>query len=52
MATIVLRNVDENLKKELEQKLKETSLNKICLIRQLIKKFIYETDSTIDFLFK
>lgn len=52
MSTIVFKNIDSTIKKQFEEKLQDTSLTKISVMRQLMKKFVNETADTIDFLFK
>lgn len=49
---IVVNNIDVSDYNKLDQKLKETSLSKTLITKQMFKKFIEKTDEAIDFLFK
>lgn len=49
---IILNNVLVEDKKALDDLLKRTSLNKAIIARQIFKKFLENTEDTIDFLFK
>lgn len=49
---IILKNVLVEDKAVLDDLLQKRSLNKAIIVRQIFKKFVENTDETIDFLFK
>ena len=49
---IIINNVLVDDKKALDDLLQRTSLNKTTIVRQIFKKFVENTEDTIDFLFK